>query len=162
MGKTRVIKKQIPDCDKLLHDIRNGCVEECANCDYSRGVEFECQLLNDCAQAIEALKEQVKKITAERDDILEMLHSYRHICGERDPSELSRLVTADDEQRCMILPYQIGQTVQHRIEGWTGKVKEFVWNEDGLVLYVAGDDFIRCVWPGDMTLCCINEEETLI
>lgn len=74
-------KETMPDCDKLLRDIQAGCHENCADCDYSNGTEFECSILNDCAQAIMALKTEVEKITAERNAALASLH----LCGKSVP-----------------------------------------------------------------------------
>lgn len=37
-------------------------------------------------------------------DILELFHSYRHICGETPPDRLRELVEADREGRCVVLP----------------------------------------------------------
>lgn len=143
-------KETMPDCDKLLRDIQAGCHENCADCDYSNGTEFECSMLNDCAQVIAALQAKTEQLTAERDDVLELLHAYRHICGEREPNELSRLVTADNEGRCMVVPFQIEQKVQHSIKGWRGKVKEIVWNKDGLIVYVVCDEVVECVRPDEL------------
>lgn len=107
-------EKRTPDYEKLLRDISEGCKENCADCDYSKGTEFECSILNECAQAISALRAQVEKVTAERDDALEMLHSYRHICGEHTPDELSLLVQANDEGRCFIMPAEDEQARRQR------------------------------------------------
>lgn len=143
-------KETTPDCDKLLRDIQAGCHENCADCDYSKGIEFECSILSECAQAIAALQAKTERLTAERDDTLELLHAYRHICGEREPNELSQLVTADDEGRCMVVPFQIEQKVRHGVKGWTGRVKEFIWNSDGLAVYVACDECTECVRPDEL------------
>ena len=97
-------KETTPDCDKLLRDIQAGCHENCADCDYSKGIEFECSILSECAQAIAALQAKTERLTAERDDALELLHAYRHICGEREPNELSQLLTYSHSLRSGILP----------------------------------------------------------
>lgn len=71
-------------------------------------------------------------------------------CRRREPNELSRLVTADNEGRCMVVPFQIEQKVQHSIKGWRGKVKEIVWNKDGLIVYVVCDEVVECVRPDEL------------
>lgn len=129
------------DCEKLLRDIAAGCKEECADCEYSKGTEFECSILNDCAQSIAALVAQVERLRAERDDALELLHSYRHICGEYTPDALSRLVQADCDGRCLVLPFKVGQTVRHKTEGWTGQVNEITLNNEGLMLFVSSGGY---------------------
>lgn len=44
-------------------------------------------------------------------DILEMFHSYRHICGDTPPERLRELVEADRDGRCKIFNRKIGETI---------------------------------------------------
>lgn len=43
--------------------------------------------------------------------IVELFHSYRHICGETPPDRLRELVEADRDGRCVVLPCPVGTTV---------------------------------------------------
>lgn len=90
---------------------------------------------------IPRLRDNLKKVEAERDDILAILHSYRHICGERTPDELSRLVQADEEGRCLVIPIKVGQTVRHKTENWIGQVSEITLNNEGTSLFVSSGGY---------------------
>lgn len=61
------------------------------------------KIMGDAIRVISDLSNCLEKAEKERDDALELLHSYRHICGETPPERLSELVQADREGRCAIL-----------------------------------------------------------
>lgn len=84
---------------------------------------------------------KTKALEEEKQDSLELLHSYRHICGEHTPDELSRLVQADDDGRCLVIPFKIGQTVRHKTEKWIGQVDEITLNNEGLMLFVSSGGY---------------------
>ena len=96
----------------------------------------------------EKLYEQLKKAEQEKQDVLSILHSYRHICGEHTPDELSRLVQADEDGRCLVAPFKIGQTVKHKTENWIGQVNEIAWNDEGLMLFVSSGGYTGYYPPG--------------
>lgn len=90
---------------------------------------------------IPKLRNKLKETEAARDDALTLLHAYRHICGEHTPDELSRLVQADDDGRCIIAPFKVGQTVRHKTEKWLGQVDEITLNDKGLTLFVSSGGY---------------------
>lgn len=55
------------------------------------------KIMGDAIRVISDLSNCLEKAEKERDDALELLHSYRHICGETPPERLSELVQADRE-----------------------------------------------------------------
>lgn len=61
------------------------------------------KIMGDAVQAISDLSNRLEKAEKERDDALELLHSYRHIFGETPPERLSELVQADHEGRYIIM-----------------------------------------------------------
>lgn len=139
------------DIDGLLQIIDNGCSASCADCRYSAGVEFECHVLEECGKAIRLLQKQLEETKAQLEDITQILHSYRHICGERTPEELNRLVTAESEGRCAISPFKIHDTVRHKTEKWSGTVEEVVFNDVGLTLYVNSGGYSGYYVPDELT-----------
>lgn len=91
--------------------------DPCANC----GERSHCEHITNpdftilCGQA-----EMYKRLSAYEDiglepqeikDILELFHSYRHICGEMPPDRLRELVEADRDGRCYITTVKSGESV---------------------------------------------------
>lgn len=68
------------------------------------------KIIGDAIRAISDLSNCLEKAEKERNDALELLHSYRHICGETPPERLSELVQADREGRCVVLPVKPRET----------------------------------------------------
>ena len=64
--------------------------------------KFE-KIMRDAIRVISDLSNRLEKAEKERDDALELLHSYRHICGETPPERLRELVQADQEGRYIIM-----------------------------------------------------------
>lgn len=139
------------DIDNLLQIIDNGCPANCADCRYSAGMEFECHVLEECGKAIRLLQKQLEETKAQREDVTQILHSYRHICGERTPEDLNRLVTAESEGRCVISPFKVHDTVRHKTEKWSGTVEEVVFNGVGLTLYIASGGYSGYYVPDELT-----------
>lgn len=77
-------------------------------------------------------------------DILEMFHSYRHICGETPPDRLRELVEADRDGRILKLPFKAPKTVWSCHRFWPDPIKSYYPGEmevlrDMLRGYVFGD-----------------------
>lgn len=53
---------------------------------------------------VQELREELARVTAERDDYKELFFSYRNVCGGHDPQRISELVEADKDGRCVVLP----------------------------------------------------------
>ena len=68
-------------CDSLRED--GSCIENGGNCFVVPA--------SKCA-LIPKLQKRVEQVEKERDDALEMLHSYRHICGELAPQTVERII----------------------------------------------------------------------
>lgn len=60
---------------------------------------------------VRQMREELARVTAERDDYKELFFSYRNVCGGHDPQRISELVEADKEGRCVVLPFNIGDYV---------------------------------------------------
>ena len=107
--------------------------------------KFE-KILEDAIQAISDLNSRLEKAEKERDDALELLHSYRHICGETPPERLSEMVQADREGRCVVSPCKVGdrlytiRTIQDgsfTLEVYdSGKIRQISVNTDGTFFLV--------------------------
>lgn len=55
------------------------------------------------------LREELARVTAERDDYKELFFSYRNVCGGHDPQRISELVEADKAGKAIILPIKPGE-----------------------------------------------------
>lgn len=97
-----------------------------------------------------ALQKRLEKAEKEKNDILAILHSYRHICGEKSPKELNKLIEAEDKGRCFISPFRIGQTVSHKTKKWTGEILEIIWNSDGVMMFVSTGGYTEYVRPSEL------------
>lgn len=103
------------------------------------------KILEDAIQAISDLNSRLDKAEKERDDALELLHSYRHICGETPPERLSELVQADREGRCVVLQYKkndVAYSIKHNPFIRKEVIRQILVNtEDGIVWYHGINDF---------------------
>lgn len=58
---------------------------------------------------VRQLREELARVTAERDDYKELFFSYRNVCGGHDPQRISELVEADKAGKAIILPIKPGE-----------------------------------------------------
>ena len=58
---------------------------------------------------VRKLREELARVTAERDDYKELFFSYRNVCGGHDPQRISELVEADKAGKAIILPIKPGE-----------------------------------------------------
>ena len=104
------------------------------------------KIIGDAIRAISDLSNCLEKAEKERNDALELLHSYRHICGETPPERLSELVQADREGRCVVSPCKVGdrlytiRTIQDgsfTLEVYdSGKIRQISVNTNGTFFLV--------------------------
>ena len=66
---------------------------------------------------VRQLREELARVTAERDDYKELFFSYRNVCGGHDPQRISELVEADKDGRCVVLPCKVGTPVYWVVDG---------------------------------------------
>lgn len=53
---------------------------------------------------VRQLREELARVTAERDEYKELFFSYKHVCGGIEPQRIGELVEADKTGRCVVLP----------------------------------------------------------
>lgn len=76
---------------------------------------------------VRQLREELARVTAERDDYKELFFSYRNVCGGHDPQRISELVEADKNGRCFVIPdfvFRIGETrgiIKVPYKSWMGR-----------------------------------------
>ena len=68
-------------------------------------------------------------------DILELFHSYRHICRETPPERLRELVEADREGRCVVLPKVDDSSKQSFSDGLEDVFKEWSYEDKSAGLF---------------------------
>lgn len=66
---------------------------------------------------VQELREELARVTAERDDYKELFFLYRNVCGGHDPQRISELVEADKDGRCVVLPCKVGTPVYWVVDG---------------------------------------------
>ena len=66
---------------------------------------------------VRQLREELARVTAERDDYKELFFSYRNVCGGHDPQRISELVEADKDGRSVVLPCKVGTPVYWVVDG---------------------------------------------
>lgn len=114
--------------------------DPCANC----GERSHCEHITDpdftilCGQA-EMYKqlaeyEELGLKPQEVKDILELFHSYRHICGEMPPDRFRELVEADREGRCVMLPVST-PTMAYTVNPQNGIISTGFYPTPGSVLH---------------------------
>lgn len=59
------------DYRKLVNDLLSDCPKNCADCEYSEGVEFNCTIDKMAADAINELFGKVERLEKENADLLE-------------------------------------------------------------------------------------------
>lgn len=59
------------DYRKLVNDLLSDCPKNCADCEYSEGVEFNCTIDKMAADAINELFGKVERLEKENVDLLE-------------------------------------------------------------------------------------------
>lgn len=112
------------------------------------------KIMGDAIRVISDLSNCLEKAEKERDDALELLHSYRHICGETPPERLSELVQADREGRCVVLQYKkndVAYSIKHNPFIRKVVVRQMLVDTDnGVVWYHCIDD----LWNPDFFVSC--------
>ena len=75
------------DYEKIVNDLFLKCSKNCAECEYSKGVEFNCKINNMAVEAITVLFEKVEQLQKENANLLK-----RAVQAEREMDEAVNLL----------------------------------------------------------------------
>lgn len=101
LARAEEAEARVRELEKLLSAVQNM---ENFHPDETGFFVFTKKDADDITGKLLAAEARAEKAERERDEALEILHSYRHICGEMPPEQLSKLVEAHRDGRCAVLP----------------------------------------------------------
>lgn len=82
------------DYKKLAQDAKKECPQNCADCEYSEGIEFKCTLGELCSKAITELLEQVEVA----ENKIRLLDHYLDILAQSNADFAGGMIVAEKER----------------------------------------------------------------
>lgn len=104
ISRAEAAEARVRELEKLLSAVQNM---ENFHPDETGFFVFTKKNADDITEKLLAAEARAEKAETERDEALEILHSYRHIYGEMPPEQLSKLVEAHRDGRCVVLPCKL-------------------------------------------------------
>lgn len=120
------------DYKKLAADLLSGCEENCADCEYSGGGEFDCTIAQLAAKAITDLLARAEALRKERDEARQdcAVAEHNHMI------EVDRRRAA--EARCETLEKMVKEYQEELIPGYRERAERA---EEALGRHVSGPNY---------------------